>query len=1211
MKENELYNKLNYLGIIILLFFILILCLIYFSVVIYYIIKNHNKNITVLWIDYCITISIGIIFTILYLIILLTKKNERIVKLKSLYSNKLIISTLSFLLLYFYAIINNLVFDIIKSIEISYKLIKFNKIKDKNLPDVIEKFKKINIMNYVNLNKHYYFEIIINIINFILVGFFIVIYTNIDIQNNFFSLKNHNIYFMKYYDLIVLLILIICSSLVYVLKKCLINNKYYTDNKFIMNIYNIHFKQIVYYIDFLFIKISIDLFVNIPIIYYIALSKFNTIAIIFFEICSFIFVFVGGNILLSIDHKNKSRDINNKIIKPKLLNILFIFKDFHLRFNDNGLYSFMNEYEYYSNLPLGDKKKLSELNINFIEKNEDVFDNNNTITITTNITNNNNTNIYNVNNNKYNLNEIKEINIPVKEKKDNPDDDDNSEFNTSSEFYILYKLLFIFFDKNKDLYNNLLKIIKKNVSRKSKEGDNNNREELLINIEKVKQFSELESKNLNLLLKLHQNDIFKTSQEQELYEEFNQKYKKDKNSKIDFIIESLSQKPLFEIFPFLQIKIENILKALKPSDNINVFKKFLNKSSNKSSSRNSKKTSNKNSNRPSNKLSEKFLNFENEESKKNSNRPSNKLSEKFLNSDSEESKKNSSRPSNKLSEKFLNFENEESKKNSSRPSNKLSEKFLNSDSEESKKKEIKKNLNKESENNLNKININSDNEESKKKESNESENEKNISNENEKNPFNIKMDFVHEETQKKESNKSEKNISNESEKNPFDIKIDFVHEESKKKESNESEKIISNESEKNPFNLKIDFVHEESQKKESNESEKNINKENEKNLFNININFENEESKKKESNESEKNINKECEKNINKININSDNDEIKKGKETTYNNESDSLNNSNESSESNCYYSFNYLIMMEIYNKSDFIDCKQITKLTSSFKEYILEKIKKKKCTFLPLLIGIYNIKFCGKNKIVVLYKNPLYFFTNNSPFNKWIHYFIGKSLKIKKSFNTKNDIIDINEIEEDNIKLGDNEYEEIKIILENDCSYLSKLNFEVFPIIHLFVATEYEYNTEEKLKKNQKMNESMNIGSLGSQRSVKSLLNLLTSSNESNNNSIKRKDLSNSDYNSLIEKEFYTSYGNRDMFTIKIYFSNYFGLANKCNKEEGTKFLLTSNIYINDYLKIKILSYLQKNNLFSNDDNARKPSQTSLEDEKIIIENIDSNSFF
>ena len=1141
MKENELYNKLNYLGIIILLFFILILCLIYFSVVIYYIIKNHNKNITVLWIDYCITISIGIIFTILYLIILLTKKNERIVKLKSLYSNKLIISTLSFLLLYFYAIINNLVFDIIKSIEISYKLIKFNKIKDKNLPDVIEKFKKINIMNYVNLNKHYYFEIIINIINFILVGFFIVIYTNIDIQNNFFSLKNHNIYFMKYYDLIVLLILIICSSLVYVLKKCLINNKYYTDNKFIMNIYNIHFKQIVYYIDFLFIKISIDLFVNIPIIYYIALSKFNTIAIIFFEICSFIFVFVGGNILLSIDHKNKSRDINNKIIKPKLLNILFIFKDFHLRFNDNGLYSFMNEYEYYSNLPLGDKKKLSELNINFIEKNEDVFDNNNTITITTNITNNNNTNIYNVNNNKYNLNEIKEINIPVKEKKDNPDDDDNSEFNTSSEFYILYKLLFIFFDKNKDLYNNLLKIIKKNVSRKSKEGDNNNREELLINIEKVKQFSELESKNLNLLLKLHQNDIFKTSQEQELYEEFNQKYKKDKNSKIDFIIESLSQKPLFEIFPFLQIKIENILKALKPSNNINVFKKFLNKSSNKSSSRNSKKTSNKNSNRPSNKLSEKFLNFENEESKKNSNRPSNKLSEKFLNSDSEESKK----------------------------------------------KEIKKNPNKESENNLNKININSDNEESKKKESNESENEKNI------------------------SNKSEKNISNESEKNPFDIKIDSVHEESKKKESNESEKIISNESEKNPFNLKIDFVHEESQKKESNESEKNINKENEKNLFNININFENEESKKKESNESEKNINKESEKNVNKININSDNDEIKKGKETTYNNESDSLNNSNESSESNCYYSFNYLIMMEIYNKSDFIDCKQITKLTSSFKEYILEKIKKKKCTFLPLLIGIYNIKFCGKNKIVVLYKNPLYFFTNNSPFNKWIHYFIGKSLKIKKSFNTKNDIIDINEIEEDNIKLGDNEYDEIKIILENDCSYLSKLNFEVFPIIHLFVATEYEYNTEEKLKKNQKMNESMNIGSLGSQRSVKSLLNLLTSSNESNNNSIKRKDLSNSDYNSLIEKEFYTSYGNRDMFTIKIYFSNYFGLANKCNKEEGTKFLLTSNIYINDYLKIKILSYLQKNNLFSNDDNARKPSQTSLEDEKIIIENIDSNSFF
>ena len=58
--------------------------------------------------------------------------------------------------------------------------------------------------------------------------------------------------------------------------------------------------------------------------------------------------------------------------------------------------------------------------------------------------------------------------------------------------------------------------------------------------------------------------------------------------------------------------------------------------------------------------------------------------------------------------------------------------------------------------------------------------------------------------------------------------------------------------------------------------------------------------------------------------------------------------------------------MIEIYNKSDFINYKQITKLTSTFNNYTLKQAKIMKNTFLPLLLGIYNIKFFGLNKIVI-----------------------------------------------------------------------------------------------------------------------------------------------------------------------------------------------------------------------------------------------------
>ena len=96
-----------------------------------------------------------------------------------------------------------------------------------------------------------------------------------------------------------------------------------------------------------------------------------------------------------------------------------------------------------------------------------------------------------------------------------------------------------------------------------------------------------------------------------------------------------------------------------------------------------------------------------------------------------------------------------------------------------------------------------------------------------------------------------------------------------------------------------------------------------------------------------------------------------------------------------------------------------------------------------------------------------------------------------------------------------------------------------------------------------------------------------------------------------MLEKEYYTINGNKDMMTIKIYLSNYFRYGYKINKEEGKQSLFNSDLYI-DYLQGQLLSYFIKtNNLSSDSENEkRKPSQTSLKsliDEKIIIKSGDS----
>ena len=966
MPENELYDLLNYISILFILILFLSICLFYSSSIVYYIKQNYNNKITPLWIDYVITIFSGILFSFIYLLTLLFNKTKRIYYLEELYSNELFISSNSFIFLFFYSVINNSIFDIIKCVQLSYKIIKFQKISNNDNDTLIEKLKEINVMGIIKPKVHQYYLMAFNSVNIISIIIFIIIYTDINIQNDFLSVNNYKVYLIRNYHLASLLILIFCFLIMNVLRKKLLDKKYYINDIFKMKIYNIVFNQIVYYLDIFFFKLIIDLFVNIPLIIYFSFSVFNTLAIIFFELTLFIYIFIGGNILLSIDHNNK---YINKIKKSKHLKILFCFKDIHLHLN-NAINFFLSNYEYFLECSDEEKKILSELNINFIDKNK--------------------------NNKKEPIIQIKEEDIENKSyskcdskscksssksdcksdnKSDSKSDEDNENFDTISEYYALYKLLYAYFDKNKDFYMNLLKKVKKNGF-------------VLFNIDsqsvdKIILFSEQENKNLIKSIKLNKNDIFKN--EKELLDNLNKKYKKSKKAKIQFTIESLSQIPLFDIFPFYQMKIEDILKALHPTSNMKLFKRFI---------------------------------------------------------------------------ENLNKTN----------SMKGSLKNVNS-------------FNKESEKNVNSFN-----------------------------------------------KESEKNIN-------FDNNIEKI--------SNNGNKINENQI-----------------------------------IENINVN---DESKRKSN---------------------------------TYNSESYSENKSSESNETNCYQTYNNLLMLEIYNKSDFVDNKQILELNESFKSYIIEQIKKAKPTFLPLLLGIYNIKFLGKNKIIVLYRNPLYFGSSYG-FNNWINFYITENIeRNKKSNDIKNEVIDLdglNEIEiKGNLKLNPEQYEDIKITLQNDISFLANLSYKLFPILHLFLGMDKA--KEDQFKKSHFMNESYIIGSLDSQKQH-SLSFLLNSSSENSANlSMDKKDMISIDsnsYNSLLEKD-YICLNDKKYINIKIYLSNFFRYGNKCSNEDEGNTLFTCDFY-RTFIQNQLFSYLTKGNLFPNEDmdnEKKKKLRSSLksnEEERIIIKTTDS----
>lgn len=147
--------------------------------------------------------------------------------------------------------------------------------------------------------------------------------------------------------------------------------------------------------------------------------------------------------------------------------------------------------------------------------------------------------------------------------------------------------------------------------------------------------------------------------------------------------------------------------------------------------------------------------------------------------------------------------------------------------------------------------------------------------------------------------------------------------------------------------------------------------------------------------------------------------------------------------------------MMEVYDHKDFISSNNLNNFCLSYGNFLLENMKNFNFTFIPLILGIFNIEICGESKVVILYRNPLYF-SNFTHFNHWINFYITEGPEKLKVSVLQKDVIDINQIEiKNSLKMNESDYDQILTILKNDFNFVMNLNIQIYPIINLFIGDE------------------------------------------------------------------------------------------------------------------------------------------------------------
>ena len=579
-------SHLNYVLILLFCLLFMVVFFIYITVSIKYIIDNYKKRKnSIYWIQYIITCLTHIIFLFFYLCYLMKVKEDRLSVFDQNKSKFILILITIFMVGNTYIIIANLIFNCIASAILSFNIKKMINLITTDVQELTLKIKYIKT-NVFNSRQHILYWSIFGILNIGLIVAFEIEYMNYDDSetSSIFKLENFITYLLKYTYIFCFTSLIICFIVLnYLRKKIFMKKDYYNKDKFAVKVYNIKLCQIIYNSDIISFKIISDLILNGPILYFLIFQICNAFFFILSIFILYAYMLILGALYLKIDKYNEIGKIS------KTVKYWFCLKDFNFNFGFSDHQNFLNESTY--KYTKQEKKILKDLKLDEIEGLIDVDKNIDESRTSS-----------KVDDSKLVINEISMNSIEklsLRKTKSNLKSEILN-FELNSELYILYKLLMLYFEKNEGIYLDVQNKINKdgspfkrfftqqNITKNKKVrarqtfGFNENNElksNFINNIDRISRISKLNSSSITTFLKFKEGKIFYSLEEKELREEFKKKYDLSENETI-FTIESLQHSAFFELFPFYQISVQDIKKALNPSDNKKIYEVLRNKHKN-------------------------------------------------------------------------------------------------------------------------------------------------------------------------------------------------------------------------------------------------------------------------------------------------------------------------------------------------------------------------------------------------------------------------------------------------------------------------------------------------------------------------------------------------------------------------------------------------------------------------------------------------------
>ena len=580
-KSNTI-DKTSYLFLLIFLIIFLVISIYYFFNLLEHYFKNRKSNPNfkgfIYWIDYIFVSFLSITFVITYFIYLLIISVDIFTKgidredyelfLGNKYTLKKFLMWFPFFILVpmVFVVCDSILLDIMHNIFLIIKMKKLNDIKSNNLKEVYEKCKEEKFNNIFYDKFHIYSLIALTIIDLFALYFFgdfVTQLKEVKIENVIDSINKNKLIFrveifisvlqyLQFIFLILITFIMITSTL---FKKKMLENNFYSNNILIQKIYNNSVAKISFHKDFFTYKTILDFIMNIPLLIYFSFYQLSTISLLLGGICIFIYIFFMGSILLYIEKTNKLSKISEKISSLFFLKYMnFNFGERERKKQIEELNVEFNEYE---------NKIMSELSLNYI--NESLNKNNIQNSSLDDLIDNENE-IFNKSNNEF-------IDLSKEEN-----------------FFIIYKLIYLYFENNKKLYESIekgmddpIKNLISNTQNLVNENNNNkNNEDYLIGVEKINALSKINQKELLQSFKAGSTLLFQSLEEKEYKEQFKESNNLDenfitkKNSNL-FIIKSYFSEEFFSLFPFYQISINDILNSLNPLYNKKLFFQFTEK----------------------------------------------------------------------------------------------------------------------------------------------------------------------------------------------------------------------------------------------------------------------------------------------------------------------------------------------------------------------------------------------------------------------------------------------------------------------------------------------------------------------------------------------------------------------------------------------------------------------------------------------------------